>query len=106
MIVPALDTVQHDEQAHTYIPVGRQPFRRGAARPEGALNVIVTFKAPIRCLAIRVILDICGYIPACDSPVGRLVPISGTDPRFGQEPYEHWAFVPHPLPVLSDSNKR
>lgn len=32
-----------------------------------------------------------------DSPVGSVVPISGTDTRFG-ETYEHWAFVPHPLP--------
>jgi len=32
-----------------------------------------------------------------DSPVGDLVPISGSDPRSG-ETYEHWAFVPHPLP--------
>lgn len=31
------------------------------------------------------------------SPVGTVVPISGTDTRFG-ETYEHWAFVPHPLP--------
>ncbi len=31
------------------------------------------------------------------SPVGVLVPISGFDPRFGED-YEHWAFVPHPLP--------
>ena len=31
------------------------------------------------------------------SPVGVLVPISGFDPRFRQ-PFEHWAFVPHPLP--------
>lgn len=30
-----------------------------------------------------------------DSPVGRLVPIHGTDPRFGV--WEHVAFVPHPL---------
>lgn len=30
------------------------------------------------------------------SPVGTVVPISGTDTRFG-ETYEHWAFVPHPL---------
>lgn len=30
------------------------------------------------------------------SPVGVLVPISGFDPRFGEN-YEHWAFVPHPL---------
>lgn len=32
-----------------------------------------------------------------DSPVGALVPINGYDPRFGED-YEHWAFVPHPLP--------
>lgn len=32
-----------------------------------------------------------------NSPVGSVVPISGTDTRFG-ETYEHWAFVPHPLP--------
>ena len=31
------------------------------------------------------------------SPIGDIVPISGSDPRFG-ETYEHWAFVPHPLP--------
>lgn len=31
------------------------------------------------------------------SPVGSLVPISGTDPRTGQA-YEHMAFVPAPLP--------
>lgn len=32
-----------------------------------------------------------------NSPIGMLVPISGFDPRFAEE-YEHWAFVPHPLP--------
>ena len=32
-----------------------------------------------------------------NSPVGRLVAIDGHDPRFGER-YEHWAFVPHPLP--------
>lgn len=32
------------------------------------------------------------------SPVGRLVVISSFDPRFEEE-YEHWAFVPHPLPT-------
>ena len=32
-----------------------------------------------------------------DSPVGALVSINGFDPRFGEH-YEHWAFVPHPLP--------
>jgi Fic family protein len=32
-----------------------------------------------------------------NSPVGTLVPISGFDPRFGEE-FDHWAFVPHPLP--------
>jgi Fic family protein len=31
------------------------------------------------------------------SPVGSLVPISGYDPRFNED-YEHWAFVPDPLP--------
>jgi hypothetical protein len=31
------------------------------------------------------------------SPLGVLVPIDGFDPRFG-EPYDHVAFVPHPLP--------
>lgn len=31
------------------------------------------------------------------SPVGDLVPIHGSDPRFGGT-YDHWAFVPHPLP--------
>ncbi len=33
-----------------------------------------------------------------NSPVGVVVPISGTDTRFG-ETYEHWAFVPHALPA-------
>jgi Fic family protein len=32
-----------------------------------------------------------------NSPIGSVVPISGTDTRFG-ETYEHWAFVPLPLP--------
>ena len=32
-----------------------------------------------------------------NSPVGVLVPISGSDPRFDEE-YEHWAFAPYPLP--------
>jgi cell filamentation protein, protein adenylyltransferase len=32
-----------------------------------------------------------------DSPIGTLVPISGTDPRTGQA-YEHMAFLPAPLP--------
>jgi Fic family protein len=32
------------------------------------------------------------------SPVGHVVPISGSDPRFG-ETYDHWAFVPNPLPT-------
>jgi len=32
------------------------------------------------------------------SPVGHLVPISGYDPRFGED-YEHWAYIPDPLPV-------
>ncbi len=32
-----------------------------------------------------------------DSPVGRLVEIRGHDARFGED-YQHWAFVPHPLP--------
>ncbi|MFN0089152.1 MAG: Fic family protein [Acidimicrobiales bacterium] len=31
------------------------------------------------------------------SPVGTLVPINGIDARFNEH-YEHWAFVPHPLP--------
>ena len=35
------------------------------------------------------------------SPVGVVVPITGTDTRFG-ETYEHWAFVPHPLPGQVD----
>lgn len=30
------------------------------------------------------------------SPAGTLVPISGSDPRFGDS-YDHWAFVPNPL---------
>ena len=33
-----------------------------------------------------------------NSPVGAVVPISGTDLRFGEN-YDHWAFVPHPLPA-------
>jgi Fic family protein len=37
-----------------------------------------------------------------NSSVGRLVPIRGTDPRFGNEPYEHFAFVPNPLPAALD----
>ncbi len=32
------------------------------------------------------------------SPVGRLVPITGHDGRFGED-YDHWAFVPDPLPA-------
>lgn len=36
-----------------------------------------------------------------NSPIGDVVPISGSDPRFG-ESYEHWAFVPHPLPNKLD----
>jgi Fic family protein len=36
-----------------------------------------------------------------NSPTGHLVPISGTDPRFG--PWQHVAFVPRPLPVASPS---
>lgn len=35
------------------------------------------------------------------SPVGHLVPISGFDPRFGRT-YEHYAFIPHPLPDALD----
>jgi len=35
------------------------------------------------------------------SPVGQLVPISGHDGRFGED-YDHWAFVPDPLPTLVD----
>ena len=35
------------------------------------------------------------------SPVGGIVPISGHDPRFGEE-YEHFAFVPDPLPKSFD----
>lgn len=34
-----------------------------------------------------------------NSPAGRLVPISGTDARFGHVRYDHWAFVPNPLPT-------
>jgi Fic family protein len=36
-----------------------------------------------------------------ESPVGTLVPISGFDPRFGEQ-YDHFAFVPLPLPVQVD----
>ena len=32
------------------------------------------------------------------SPVGTLVPISGVDPRTGEH-YDHWAFLPAPLPA-------
>jgi len=32
-----------------------------------------------------------------NSPIGALAPISGLDQRFG-EAFDHWAFVPHPLP--------
>ncbi len=35
------------------------------------------------------------------SSVGAIVPISGHDGRFGED-YEHWAFVPNPLPALVD----
>ncbi|MCA1708024.1 MAG: Fic family protein, partial [Actinobacteria bacterium] len=35
------------------------------------------------------------------SPVGRLVPIRGHDGRFGED-YDHWAFVPDPLPQVVD----
>lgn len=35
------------------------------------------------------------------SPVGNLVPIRGHDGRF-REDYDHWAFVPDPLPALVD----
>lgn len=31
------------------------------------------------------------------SPIGQVVPISGFDQRTGEE-YEHWAYLPHPLP--------
>lgn len=31
------------------------------------------------------------------SPIGRVEPIRGHDPRFAED-YEHWAFVPDPLP--------
>ncbi len=33
--------------------------------------------------------------------MGRLVPISGHDRRFGED-YDHWAFIPDPLPSLVD----
>jgi Fic family protein len=33
------------------------------------------------------------------SPVGKLVPITGTDPRSGQ-PWSYWAFVPKPLEAM------
>jgi Fic family protein len=36
-----------------------------------------------------------------NSPVGDLVPISGTDPRTGRG-FRHHAFVPHPLPAQVD----
>jgi Fic family protein len=39
------------------------------------------------------------------SPIGKLVPISGTDVRLGQT-YEHFAFVPDPLPATVDLTQR
>ena len=36
-----------------------------------------------------------------NSPTGHLVPISGTDPRFG--PWQHVAYVPRPLPPTTPS---
>lgn len=33
------------------------------------------------------------------SPIGRLVPIRGHDGRFGED-YDHWAYVPEPLPSI------
>ena len=36
-----------------------------------------------------------------NSPVGQLVPISGRDPRFGEQ-YSCWAFLPDPLPASVD----
>jgi len=38
------------------------------------------------------------------TPVGRLVRITGTDVRFGDD-YDHFAFVPNPLPDLLDLNQ-
>ena len=40
-----------------------------------------------------------------DSPVGRLVEIRGHDARFGED-YEHWAFVPEPLPDTVEFSPR
>lgn len=42
-------------------------------------------------------LEIMDLPAITQSPIGRLVPISGTDP-FRNEHYEHQAFVPDPLP--------
>lgn len=39
------------------------------------------------------------------SPIGRLVPISGWDPRY-REPYDHFAYVPDPLPPSFDLSAR
>ncbi|MFD9669931.1 Fic family protein [Rhodococcus sp. NPDC059968] len=36
-----------------------------------------------------------------ESPIGTLVPISGTDPRTTQ-PWSYWAYLPDPLPVNPD----
>jgi Fic family protein len=40
-----------------------------------------------------------------ESPVGRLVPVSGHDAYLGRD-YEHFAFVPAPLPSLIDLSMR
>lgn len=39
------------------------------------------------------------------SPIGSMVPISGHDTRFGER-YEHWAYVPAPLPIGVDLSAR
>jgi hypothetical protein len=36
-----------------------------------------------------------------NSPIGNVVPISGFDQRAG-ESYEHWAYIPDPLPETID----
>lgn len=38
------------------------------------------------------------------SPIGRLVPITGLDARTGKS-YQHWAYVPAPLPVKMSFNQ-
>jgi Fic/DOC family len=60
---------------------------------------------PLRWIEYGVHVDV-GVLRA--SPIGQLVPISGTDWRTGS-PYQHFAYVPDPLPdavVLADATWR